>query len=98
MKSITINGRFYPQVFGSSIPGPIWKAAMEAALATTPETKFDLQTIDNLGVYVPPPPKPTAPAATASPGISGSPAPNPSGTGATPGPSTKPNPSPSPKP
>jgi membrane peptidoglycan carboxypeptidase len=32
LKNITINGRYYPQVFGSSIPGPTWKAAMEGAL------------------------------------------------------------------
>ncbi len=97
MKNVTIGGRYYPQVFGSSIPGPIWKSAMEAALATTPPTKFDLQTMDGLGVYVPPPPPAPTPTASASPSTSGSPAPNPSGSAA-PGPTTKPNPSPSPKP
>jgi membrane peptidoglycan carboxypeptidase len=33
LKYLTINGRYYTQVFGSSIPGPTWKAAMEGALA-----------------------------------------------------------------
>ncbi len=58
MQNVTINGRYYSQVFGSTLPGPIWKQAMSAALEGTPPTKFDLRTIDGLGVYVPPPPKP----------------------------------------
>jgi membrane peptidoglycan carboxypeptidase len=32
LKNLTINGRYYSQVFGSSIPGPTWKAAMLGAL------------------------------------------------------------------
>ncbi|MFN8148482.1 MAG: transglycosylase domain-containing protein [Candidatus Nanopelagicales bacterium] len=94
MKNISIAGRYYPQVFGSSLPGPIWKDAMEAALATTPETKFDLQTMDGLGTYNPPP-TPQKPSASPAPG--GTPAPGASGTPA-PGPSTKPTPTPTPKP
>ncbi|HET7901430.1 MAG TPA: transglycosylase domain-containing protein [Candidatus Nanopelagicales bacterium] len=97
MKNITINGHYFPQVFGSSLPGPIWKQAMTAALATTPPTKFDLVTLDGLGVYKPPPPP--SPSASAAPGASGSPAPNPSGSpAATPTPGTKPKPKPSPSP
>ncbi|MFN8168283.1 MAG: transglycosylase domain-containing protein [Candidatus Nanopelagicales bacterium] len=94
MKNIVINGIRYPQVFGSTLPGPIWKDAMEAALAGTPETKFDLNTLDGLGVYVPPPPKPTKspdPTGSPKPGASGTPKPNPS-------PSPQPTTSPSPKP
>jgi membrane peptidoglycan carboxypeptidase len=57
MKNITIGGVPYAQVFGSTLPGPIWKDAMEAALKDVPPSKFELTTIDGLGVYVPPPPK-----------------------------------------
>ena len=31
MKNITINGTKYEQVFGASIPGPIWKVSMKGA-------------------------------------------------------------------
>ena len=90
MKNITIGGRYFPQVFGSSLPGPIWKQAMLAALAGTPKTPFDLQTLDGLGTYVPPPPTPTA---SPSPSVSGSPAPSVSGSPApNPSPSTAPKP------
>ena len=96
MKNITIGGQYFGQVFGSTLPGPIWKAAMEAALVGTPKTKFDLVTIDGLDVYVPPPPKPTnspsaSPSGSPSPGTTGTPAPSSS-------PSPKPTSSPSPKP
>jgi membrane peptidoglycan carboxypeptidase len=43
MKNITINGKKYKQVFGSSLPGPIWKEAMLGALAGTPESSLELQ-------------------------------------------------------
>lgn len=43
LKNITINGRYYRDVFGSSLPGPTWENAMRGALAGTPATKFDLQ-------------------------------------------------------
>ena len=87
MKNLSIGGHYFPQVFGSTLPGPIWRTAMEAALATTPKTPFDLQTLDGLGTYVPPPPV----TATPTPSVSGSPGPSGSPTG-------KPSPSPSPKP
>ena len=48
MKSITINGRFYSQVWGGTMPGPIWKNSMMGALAGTPETKWDLRTLYGL--------------------------------------------------
>ena len=40
MKDLTVNGTYYRQVFGGTLPGPIWKDAMTAALATTPPTPF----------------------------------------------------------
>lgn len=43
MTDVTINGRYYSDVFGSTMPGPIWKQAMEAATAGTLPTNFDLQ-------------------------------------------------------
>lgn len=42
MKNIEINETFYRQVFGSSIPGPIWREAMLGALAGTPAKSFNL--------------------------------------------------------
>jgi membrane peptidoglycan carboxypeptidase len=95
MKNLSIGGHYFPQVFGSTLPGPIWRTAMEAALATTPKTPFDLQTLDGLGTYVPPPPV----TATPTPSVSGSPGPSGSPTGKpTTSPSPKPSTSPSPKP
>jgi membrane peptidoglycan carboxypeptidase len=99
MHNVTINGRYYDQVFGSSLPGPIWKEAMLAALAGTPKTPFDLQTLDGLGtwsppVYVPPPPPATGP--TVPPGT---PTPSGSATATPPGasPPAVPNPPTPPK-
>ncbi|MGV1004835.1 MAG: transglycosylase domain-containing protein [Candidatus Nanopelagicales bacterium] len=43
LKNIYINGTYYRDVFGSSLPGPTWKAAMKAALAGSPAVKFDLK-------------------------------------------------------
>ncbi|MFG1697836.1 transglycosylase domain-containing protein [Nonomuraea sp. NPDC049309] len=40
LNNITIGGRYYPSVFGSSIPGPIWKDTMMAALKGVPPTDF----------------------------------------------------------
>jgi membrane peptidoglycan carboxypeptidase len=42
MKNIEINGTLYRQVFGSSIPGPIWKEAMLGALEGVPVKSFNL--------------------------------------------------------
>jgi len=44
MKDITINGVYYNQVFGGSLPGPIWKQSMQTALAGTPPLNFSLET------------------------------------------------------
>ncbi|TMR17936.1 penicillin-binding protein [Nonomuraea turkmeniaca] len=37
---VTIGGRYYSSVFGASIPGPIWKDTMLAALKGVPATDF----------------------------------------------------------
>jgi len=44
MKDITINGTYYRQVFGGSLPGPIWKQSMETALGSKPVLRFSLET------------------------------------------------------
>ncbi len=60
MKDVVINGTYYGQVFGSSLPGPIWQQAMFGALADTPPETFELQTLYGLrtarggGSYIPP--------------------------------------------
>ena len=44
LKDVTINGTYYRQVFGGTLPGPIWKTSMEAALADKPIEQFVLDT------------------------------------------------------
>ncbi len=48
MKNITINGRYYSQVFGSLMPGPIWRESMKGALAGSPEVPWNLTTLHGL--------------------------------------------------
>ncbi|MGA0856853.1 MAG: transglycosylase domain-containing protein [Candidatus Nanopelagicales bacterium] len=48
MKNITINGRFYANVYGGTLPGPIWRQAMLYALKNTPARGFDLQLPPNV--------------------------------------------------
>lgn len=48
MKDVTINGTYYSQVYGGTLPGPIWKDSMEIALAGTEPLTFDLEAIDGL--------------------------------------------------
>jgi membrane peptidoglycan carboxypeptidase len=55
MKDVVIGGQYFSQVFGSTLPGPIWHDAMLAALASTPSTPFDLLPMDGLAYYTPPP-------------------------------------------
>ena len=43
LQNIKINGRFYKQVFGGTMPGPIWKQAMLGALEGTTPQRFDLK-------------------------------------------------------
>ncbi len=56
MDNVTINGQYYDEVFGSSLPGPIWRSAMLGALSNEPakdfdlEAKFNLRTAKNGGV------------------------------------------------
>ena len=40
LNNITIGGRYYGAVFGATIPGPIWKDTMIAALRDVPATSF----------------------------------------------------------
>lgn len=44
MRGIKINGKYYEQVYGATIPGPIWRDTMKAALADRPLSTFQLQT------------------------------------------------------
>ncbi|MBK5305541.1 MAG: penicillin-binding protein [Frankiaceae bacterium] len=56
MKSVTINHRFYKQVYGGSLPAPIWKQAMGAALDGVPVQQFtaaDQTVVDGEKVPVP---------------------------------------------
>jgi membrane peptidoglycan carboxypeptidase len=43
MKNVTVNGTYYSQVFGGTLPGPIWRDAMEKALAGTEPLRFDIK-------------------------------------------------------
>ena len=43
MKNVTVNGRYYSQVFGSTMPGPIWKSAMITAHEGKPTHNFELE-------------------------------------------------------
>ena len=61
MKAVTIAGTYYAQVFGGTLPGPIWRDAMEAALVGTEPQDFDIKSKfgfttagPNDYVYVPP--------------------------------------------
>ncbi len=40
LRNVVIGGRWYPQVFGASISGPIWKQTMLRALSGTPASSF----------------------------------------------------------
>ncbi|MBT8165775.1 MAG: PASTA domain-containing protein [Acidimicrobiia bacterium] len=40
MTNITINGEFFPRVFGGSVPAPIWKEFMTEFLADVPAEEF----------------------------------------------------------
>ncbi len=60
MKKVTIKGTYYPQVYGGTLPGPIWRDAMEIALQGKEPLKFSIKnkyglTTDDPYVYVPPP-------------------------------------------
>jgi len=46
MKDITVNGVYYSQVYGGTLPGPIWRDSMEIALAGTEPQQFDLKPVE----------------------------------------------------
>ncbi len=48
LTNLTINGRYYREVFGLSIPGPVWKASMLGALKDSPAVAMDLRNEWNL--------------------------------------------------
>ncbi len=48
MKNINIGGRYYSQVFGSTMPGPIWRDSLIGALEGTPKTPWNLTTLGGL--------------------------------------------------
>ena len=58
LKDVTINGKYYRQVFGGTLPGPIWRESMLAASANLPIVNFDLRTQFTIAPYVAPQPKP----------------------------------------
>ena len=49
LTNLVINGRYYPEVYGSSIPGPVWKQAMLGALAGSAPVAMELQNEWGLG-------------------------------------------------
>jgi membrane peptidoglycan carboxypeptidase len=40
LRDVTVNGRFYPQVFGADLPAAVWHATMSGALAGVPVENF----------------------------------------------------------
>lgn len=114
MQNVTINGIHYGQVFGSTMPGPIWHDSMEAALADKDVLPFDLQTPIRISTAPSPSPTPSDlglidPSAIGIPGADGaSPSPvDPNAPptseaapspAATPAPAAPPAPAPSPTP
>lgn len=48
MKNVRINGQYYGQVFGSTMPGPIWREALRGALAKVPATPWNLKTLHDI--------------------------------------------------
>ncbi|MFJ8042074.1 transglycosylase domain-containing protein [Kitasatospora sp. NPDC096147] len=73
MRNITIGGTYFPEVYGATGPGPIWKLAMNQAVQGTPKREFE--TVD-----IPEPVRPAGPSGSPSPSgsTSGSASPGPS--------------------
>jgi membrane peptidoglycan carboxypeptidase len=44
MKQVTVNGVYYDQVFGGTLPGPIWRDSMELALKGKEPVDFEIRT------------------------------------------------------
>lgn len=61
LKDVTINGNYYSQVFGGTLPGPIFRESMLAALADKPIATFDLRTNFTVPTYTPAPEPSAAP-------------------------------------
>jgi membrane peptidoglycan carboxypeptidase len=40
LQGVTLGGRYYGEIFGATLPGPIWNDSMKRALAGTPPTPF----------------------------------------------------------
>ena len=107
MADVTIKGVYYSTVYGSTIPGPIWRESMEGALAGSDPQAFELQTMGGLlpartltgsTVVLPSPSPSPSPSPTDSGSASPSPSPSDSGSpspspGPTPSPSLSPSPS-----
>jgi membrane peptidoglycan carboxypeptidase len=56
MKRVTINGRYYRQVYGGTLPAAIWRETMRAALEGVPESSFeraDSEVVEGQEVEVP---------------------------------------------
>lgn len=56
LRNVTIGGRYYSQVCGGCLPGPIWQKAMSAALKNVPASTFtapDPTVVNGVGVKVP---------------------------------------------
>jgi membrane peptidoglycan carboxypeptidase len=53
MKDVTINGTYYRQVYGGTLPGPIWRDSMEIALQGTEPRAFDVRNKWGLTTYDP---------------------------------------------
>ncbi len=49
LQNVVIKGRYYREVFGLSIPGPVWKASMLGALAGSEPVPMQLQNEWGLG-------------------------------------------------
>lgn len=60
LKDVTINGKYYQQVYGGTLPGPIWRESMLAASANLPIVNFDLRTQFTVAPYVAPKPENTS--------------------------------------
>jgi len=110
MADVTIKGVYYATVYGSTIPGPIWRESMEGALAGSEPQAFELQTTGGLlpartltgNTVVLPRPSPS-PSPSPTDSVAPSPSPSPSDSGSpspspSPGPTPTPSPTPSPSP
>lgn len=89
LTNLTINGVYYREVFGSSLPGPVWRQSMLGALTGRPAVPMELRNKWGLVPgrrYTPPqrvPPPPPRPSGSPVPAPSGTaPAPSPAATGA----------------